>query len=336
MNLQGAIVEQQNLLLRFYRKLEERFGENGVIQSLWREMAGDVSMQIQSLKSLPTSTWNQFKNSLNNSFESAVNEVKETSTQTADVSNLSLRDCFEISLQLAEPVVLNIYARLIRTLRKNSTTQVLNFYILVKTFVARLLRTTQSFSGDPLLIRRAQLLLAGLEKEVQEPDPENKVPTAGTQSGKKQTSSILDKMDAKAAKETTKTTPEKVNITKETAKVSPVKNKAVSPKPAKETAKVSPVKVKAVLSKPAKETAKASPVKVKAVLSKPAKETAKSSPVKVKAVSPKPLKEKTKVSSGKVKTAKEIVKAVPPNPTKTIPVKTKALPGKSPAKTKRA
>ena len=278
MNLQGAIVEQQNSLLRFYRKLEERFEENSVIKSLWREMADDISSQIQSIKSLPPSTWNQFKNAPNNSFESAVKEAKETAVQTADVGTLSMRDCFEASLQLAEPVVLKIYARLIRTLRKNSTSQVLNFYILVKTYVARLLRTTQSFAGDPLLIRRAQLLLAGLEKEVQEPDPEIRIPAAGTMSGKKQKTPVSGKTDTKAAKETTKAASSKLA--------------------AKETVKTSPEKVKAVQSKPAKETAKVSPVKVK------------------------PVKETTKV--------------VPSKPAKTIPVKTKGLPEKLPAKTKRA
>ena len=258
MNLQGAIVEHQNSLLRFYRKLEERFEENSVIRSLWHEMADDISLQIQSLKSLPPSIWNQFKNAPNKGFETAVKEVKETSTQKADVPNLSLRDCFETSLQLAEPVVIKIYARLIRTLRKNSTTQVLNFYILVKTYVARLLRTTQSFSGDPLLIRRSQLLLAGLEKEVQEPDPEIKIPAAGTPSGKKQKPSVSGKTDAKISKETTKAASSKLAV--------------------KETAKVLP---------------------------------------------------------GKVKTAKETTKAIPSKPAKNIPVKTKVLPGKSPAKTKR-
>jgi len=298
MNLQGAIVEHQNSLLRFYRKLEERFEENSVIKSLWREMADDISLQIQSLKSLPPSTWNQFKNAPDNSFESAVKEVKETSTQASDVDSLSMRDCFETSLQLAEPVVLKIYARLIRTLRKNSTTQVLNFYILVKTYVARLLRTTQSFSGDPLLIRRAQLLLAGLEKEVQEPDPEIKIPAAGNPSGKKPKVPVSGKTDAKKAKETTKAAPSKLA--------------------AKETAKAPPEKVKAVQSKLAKETTKVLPEKAKAIPPKPVKETTKIPPGKVKAVPPSPAKETTKVSSGKVKPAKETNKAVPSKPAKTI------------------
>ena len=269
MNLQGAIVEHQNSLLRFYRKLEERFEENGVIRTLWHDMAGDVSLQIQGLKSFPPSIWNQFKNAPDNGFESAVKEVKETSA--ADMADISLRDCFEISLRLAEPVVLKIYARLIRTLRKNSTTQVLNFYILVKAYVARLVRTTESFAGDTILIRRAQLLLAGFEKEVQEPIPEIKVPPAGTLSEKTRKSSAPGKADGKAAKE---------------------------------TKKAPPGNVKASASSPAK-----------AVALNP-KKTAASKPAKAVALNPK--------------------KTVASKPAKAVPVKTKALPGKSTAKTKRA
>ena len=268
MNLQGAIVEHQNSLLRFYRKLEERFEENGVIRTLWHDMAGDVSLQIQGLKSFPSSIWNQFKNAPDNSFESAVKEVKETSAPAADTTDISLRDCFEISLRLAEPVVLKIYARLIRTLRKNSTAQVLNFYILVKAYVARLVRTTESFAGDPLLIRRAQLLLAGFEKEVQEPIPEIKVSPAETLSVKTRKSSVPVKADGKAAKT------------------------AASGKAAAKTVK---------------ETKKAPPGNVKAAASKPAKTVT---------LNPK--------------------KSVASKPAKAVPVKTKALPGKSTAKTKRA
>ena len=232
MNLLGAIVEHQNSLLRFYRKLEERFEENDVIQAFWRDMADDVSLQIQSLKSLPASSWNQLKNAPDNSFESAVKAVKEIPAPPADAADISLRNCFDISLRLAEPVVLKVCARMVRLLRKNSTAPALNLYILVKAYVARLVRATEFFSGDPLLIRRAQLLLAGLEKEVQEPAPEIKVPTSNAASAKTQKKPVLVKSNAKAAKETTNTPPGNVkNVSSKPAKAAPVKTKAVSGKP---------------------------------------------------------------------------------------------------------
>ena len=204
MNLSSAIVERQTLLMQFYLNLAERFEENSIVRTLWRDMAGDVSQQIESVKTLPPSFWNKFKNAPDGGIESAVNSVFSS---LVDVENISLRDAFEISLQLTEPVVLNIYARAVRLLRKNSTTPALNFYILVKSYVARLARTTDTFAGDPLLIRRAQMLLMGFEQEVQKPTPEIKSLAPG-----KPRANARDKGKTVtvAAKETTKKPPQKV------------------------------------------------------------------------------------------------------------------------------
>ncbi|MCL2877230.1 MAG: hypothetical protein FWF13_00430 [Acidobacteria bacterium] len=225
MNLLGAIVGHQNSLLQLYRKLEERFEENSIIQTLWHDMAGDVSLQIQSLKSLPSSLWNQFKNAPDNDFESA---IKGISSPPADVADISLRDCFEISLRLTEPVVLKIYARIVRLLRKNSTAPALNFYILVKTYVARLVRATESFAGDPLLIRRAQLLIAGLEKEVQEPAPEIKALASRALSAKAQKPAVSGKTGVKSAEKTVKNPPNNGKAAaSKSAKAAPVKTKTL-------------------------------------------------------------------------------------------------------------
>jgi hypothetical protein len=238
MSLSGAIVEHQNSLLQLYRKLEERFEENSIIRTMWRDMAGDVSLQIQSLKSLPPSFWNRFRNAPDDGFESA---VKNMPLPSANVAETSLRDSFEVSLRFAEPVVLKIYARLIKLLRENSTAPVLNFYILVKAFVARLVRTTESFAGDPLLIRSAQLLMMGLEKEVQEPAPEiraqapkampSKVMPSKAPPVKTQKASVSDKTaEARPAKGAAKKTPPK-NVkppVSKPSKAAPVKTKALA------------------------------------------------------------------------------------------------------------
>lgn len=225
MNLLGAIVEHQNSLLRFYRKLEERFEENSVIRTLWHDMADDVSQQIQSIKSLPSSLWNQLKNTPDSGFESA---VKSVPSRPANAADISLRNCFEISIDLTEPVVLKIYARLVRLLRKNSTAPALNFYFLVKAYVARLVRTTESFSGDPLLIRRAQQLLLGFEKEVQEPAPEIKPPAPRTPPSNAKKAPAAGKAASNTAKETTKKPPKTVKaIPSKPAKAAPAKIKTL-------------------------------------------------------------------------------------------------------------
>ena len=243
MNLLSAIVEHQNSLLRLYRKLEERFEENSIIQTLWRDMSGDVLLQIQSLKSLPSSFWNKFKNDPDNNFEPAIKEIPSASV---DVTDISLRDSFEISLQIAEPVVLKIYARVVRLLREQSTAPALNFYILIKTYVARLVRTTESFSGDPLLIRRARLLVAELEKEVQEPTPKIKVLASMALAAKKQKKPVLDKANLpKLAKADLSKTDKPA---KETMKVPPKSSKTAAPKPVK-TVPVKPAKAASVKTK---------------------------------------------------------------------------------------
>jgi hypothetical protein len=226
MNLSGAIVEHQNSLLQLYRKLEERFEENGVIRTFWRDMTGDISLQIQSIKAFPPSLWNQLKSVPGNSFESAVKSVKEDARPPSDISSNSLRDCFEISLRLTEPVVLKIYARIIRMLRQNSTAPALNFYILVKTYVARLVRSIDSFTGDPLLIRRAQLLIVGLEKEVQEPAPEIRTPASAPLPAKTKKAPAPVKTDAKAAQVIIKTPPGNVK----TSALKPAKTSSEKPK----------------------------------------------------------------------------------------------------------
>jgi len=231
MNLLDAIVEHQNSLLLFYRKLEERFEENSVIRTLWHDMAADVALQVESLKSLPASSWNQFKNAPDGSFESAVKAVKEITAPPEDAANILLCDCFEISLRLSEPVVLKINARMVRLLRKNTAAPALNLYILIKSYVTRLARATESFAGDPMLIRRAQLLLAGLEKEVQEPAPEIRIPTLNTMSAKTQKKPLSGKANAKAAKETANIPPGNVKTaSSKPAKNAPIKSKATSGK----------------------------------------------------------------------------------------------------------
>ena len=214
MNLSGSIVERQNSLLQFYLNLAERFEENSIIRTLWLDMAGDVSQQIESIKALPPSFWNQLKNDPSGDIQSTVNNVPPP---PVDVANISLRNAFENSLQLTEPVVLKIYARAVRLLRKDSTAPALNFYILVKSYVTKLVRTTDSFAGDPLLIRRAQMLLMGFEKEVQEPASEIK----SSAPGKPQVNALdTGKAVAAAATKTTKKPPQNVK----TAELKPVKS----------------------------------------------------------------------------------------------------------------
>ena len=164
MNLQGSITERQNSISHFYRKLENRFAGNSIIGALWSDMAHDISHQIGSLNALPSSFWSQLKKDPDGQLETA---VRESNLQLIEVS--SLKSCLDLALQFEETTILKIYAPIIRNLRKNWTNAALDFYIMVKSHVARIVRVTESFAGDPVLIQRAHLLLRGFEKAVQDP-----------------------------------------------------------------------------------------------------------------------------------------------------------------------
>ncbi len=167
MNLFGPITELQNTVVKLYLKLEHRFKENGLIRDLWSAMAHDISQQINSLKALPPSFWNQLKKDQDGLLETIIKKAQQQVDEKTE--DLALRNCFELALSLEEPTILKIYVPIIRSLRKNSTNPALDFYIMVKAHLARITRETESFSGDPIIIQRSNSLLQSFEKEIQEP-----------------------------------------------------------------------------------------------------------------------------------------------------------------------
>jgi hypothetical protein len=174
MNLHGSIKDLQNKIVQLYLALEHRFSENGLIRELWSAMANDVSQQIRSLNALPPSFWTQLVKDQNLPLIAAAESASHQSIENEE--DQSLGDCFSKALCLEEPAILKVYAPLIRRLRENSTAPALDFYIVVKAHIARITRVTQSFSGDPVIIQRANSLLQVFEKEVQKPRIEVPLP----------------------------------------------------------------------------------------------------------------------------------------------------------------
>jgi hypothetical protein len=166
MNLQGSIIERQESISQIYRKLEDRFSENSIIRALWNDMALDISKQIDSLKALPASAWHQIKKDPECQIETFTNVFNKQSHENNEV--MPLRDCFTLTLQIEEALILGVYVPIIRNLRKNWTNATLDFYIIVKSHVARIVSVIESFSGDPVLVQRVHVLLQKFEKEVQE------------------------------------------------------------------------------------------------------------------------------------------------------------------------
>jgi hypothetical protein len=167
MNLHGSIKELQNTIVQLYLKSEHRFSENSLIRDLWSTMAHDVSLQVSSMNELPHSFWSQLKQDKDGLSVEAAEGIRHQHIENEE--DPSLKRCIERALQLEEPTIQKIYIPLIRKLRENLTGPALDFYIMVKAHLARIVRVTESFSGDPVIIQRANLLLQNFEKEVQEP-----------------------------------------------------------------------------------------------------------------------------------------------------------------------
>ena len=167
MNLHGSIKELQSTIVKLYLDLEQHFSENQLIREMWAAMAHDVAQQIQSLDALPQSFWNQLKKD-----PACVPIDLALGARHQNIDNkedITLKLCFDHALCIEEPTILKIYVPLIRRLKENLTEPALDFYIMVKAHLARITRITESFSGDPVIIRRSSLLLQTFEKEVQEP-----------------------------------------------------------------------------------------------------------------------------------------------------------------------
>lgn len=176
MNLRGSITDLQKRVSQLYLKIGQRFSENSLIRELWSAMEHDLSQQLHSLNALPAFFWNQLIKRQDGLMESIGSAKKFQIDDNKE--DLSLRSCFEQSLSVEEPMILKIYIPIIRSLRDNWTDQALDFYIMVKAHLARILRVTQAFSGDPLIIQRSNMLLQNFEKEVQGPRPAPPKPAA--------------------------------------------------------------------------------------------------------------------------------------------------------------
>ncbi len=165
--LKGALSRLQRTGVGFYTRCADQFGENQPIHEAWMAMARDLEQQEESLKRMPSLFWRQLKEK-ERGIVQAIHAVLKASA-AGSPRNGSLHRRFAEALDFEEPVTLEVCAPLIRLLRIGGNDHSLEFYILVKAHVARILRLVQPFSGDPSLIQRAQNLLEGFEREVQRP-----------------------------------------------------------------------------------------------------------------------------------------------------------------------
>jgi len=169
MSLQGSIRKLQNTCARMYLKLAKSFVENGLFRENLALLAQDNEEQAKCLKALPVRYWTQHKKE--KALFAAVKECLALLSSRDKQTDTSMQHMLSRAFDLEEPIILKIYAPLIRHLRTDCTDCTLDFYVLTKAHVVRLARIAQSFSGNPSLILRSMTLLEAFEKAVQAPDP---------------------------------------------------------------------------------------------------------------------------------------------------------------------
>jgi hypothetical protein len=163
--LRGSLAQLQRAVAKIYSQLQQRFEGNYLVSSVWAAMDHDLQVQVESLKRLPPSFWQSLK-----SQEKELARAAElVNPGNVDWLPGSLRACLTQTIDLEEPIILKVYAPLIRRLRSEWTGHALDFYVMVKAHIARVAQSIQLFSGDPSLSLRCGALLHSFEKEVQEP-----------------------------------------------------------------------------------------------------------------------------------------------------------------------
>jgi hypothetical protein len=167
MSLLGSITKLQSSGVQSYNHLAGVFSANALISRTWNSMAQDMRDHIADLEALPRVFWAKLK-----AEEAALSDATQgcrNPFEAAGEQNRVLAHCFSNTLDFEEPLALKVYAPLIRHLRLDWSGEALGFYIAVKSHLSRILQIIQSFSGDPVTVRRATALVQAFEREVQVP-----------------------------------------------------------------------------------------------------------------------------------------------------------------------
>ena len=165
LRLRSPLSKQEKAIARFYLQLRQRFEGNGLVSESWAAMGGDLQAHAESLKKLPSSFWQSLKKQEKELVRATGLILPREAIKPAS----SLQACLVQMLDIEEPIVLKVYAPLIRRLRSEWTERALDFYVMVKAHIARIARIVQAFSGDPAMSQRCATLFQDFEKGVQEP-----------------------------------------------------------------------------------------------------------------------------------------------------------------------
>lgn len=162
------MLKLQKRQARYYFDISERFRENSLICEKWRAIGSGLEKQSEVLKALPLSFWKALDRQEARSLLKAVANVLN-SEHAGPAAQDPLRQCFAKCLDSEEPVILEIYAPLLRTLKAHWTDRALDWYIMVRSHLTRLIQSIEPFCGEPMLARRCALLAERFELALNQP-----------------------------------------------------------------------------------------------------------------------------------------------------------------------
>lgn len=160
-----SLSKLQRAAARYYLQLQQRFAVNGLVSEIWGSMGQDLLAQAEGIKKLPSAFWL----SLQKREAELSRAAGSICTRFSAENDGTLTACLSRTFDLEEPIILSVYAPLIRRLRTDWTEVALDFYIIVRARIVKLARLIETYAGDPALCQRCAVLLVNLDKEVQEP-----------------------------------------------------------------------------------------------------------------------------------------------------------------------
>ena len=163
--LRGPLSKVQKSIAKCYLQLQQRFEGNSLISDSWSAMGGDLQAHAESLRKLPSTFWQ----SLHKQEKELFAALESAQSSNSNTLSGTLHACLTGALDLETPIILKVYAPLIRQLRMEWTDRATDFYVMVTAHLARLARLIHLYSGDPVLSQKCDLLFRDFEKEVQYP-----------------------------------------------------------------------------------------------------------------------------------------------------------------------
>lgn len=160
-----SLSKLQRAAAKYYLQLQQRFAVNGLVSEMWGSMGQDLLAQAEGIKKLPSAFWLSLQKR-----EAELSRAAESvCTRFSAENDGTLTACLSRTFDLEEPIILSIYAPLIRRLRTDWTEVALDLYVLLRARIVKLARLIETYAGDPALCQRCAVLLVNLDKEVQEP-----------------------------------------------------------------------------------------------------------------------------------------------------------------------